>query len=265
MHRPRRVARNTSSPSRQVATPISRSPSSSFIAIRPEARTLRKSDRRLRRTLPDAVANTRCRLIHRLSSCGSGSTVVIVSAPSSGQQVDERAALGGRPGLGQTPDLLAERLAARAEEQHPLMRVRVEAARHDVVAARRRAGAAAAAAVLRPERLQRRALDEAVARDGHDHLPRLDQALVVLVGRGVHDRGHARRRKLGARRRQLAAHHLHAPHIRAEDVEQIRDAAADLGQLGLDLVPLKPGQPLQAQFEDAARLLLRQPDRLAPG
>ena len=35
--------------------------------------------------------------------------------------------------------------------------------------------------------------------------------------------------------------------------------AADLGHLGVDLLALQPGQPLQPQFQDAARLLLGQP------
>ena len=92
MQRPSRVASITSWPSRQVATPISRSPpsphsSSSFIAISPEARTLRKSLSRLRRMLPLAVANTRWRFSHRVSSCGSGSTAVMESPPSSGSRL----------------------------------------------------------------------------------------------------------------------------------------------------------------------------------
>ncbi len=87
MQRPFSVARNTSSPSRQVATPISRSPSSSFMAISPEARMRPKSDSRLRRTVPLAVAKTRWRFSHRLSSCGSGSTAVTSSPPSSGRRL----------------------------------------------------------------------------------------------------------------------------------------------------------------------------------
>ena len=57
------------------------------MAIRPEARTLRKSLSRLRRTLPLAVAKTRCRLSQSVSSCGSGSTVVMESPPSSGSRL----------------------------------------------------------------------------------------------------------------------------------------------------------------------------------
>ena len=76
-----------SSPSRQVATPIRWSPSSSFIAISPEVRILRKSESLLRRTFPAAVAKTRCRFSHMLSSCGSGNTVVMVSVPSSGSRL----------------------------------------------------------------------------------------------------------------------------------------------------------------------------------
>ncbi len=63
----------------------------------------------------------------------------------------------------------------------------------------RRRRAPAPAAVLRAERLQRRALDEAVARDGDHHLARLDQAFVVLIGSDILDVGHARRGDLLAR------------------------------------------------------------------
>ena len=59
----------------------------------------------------------------------------------------------------------------------------VEAAGHDIVATRRRRRPAAAAAVLLAEGFERRALDEIIPRDGHDHLPRLDEALVILIGR----------------------------------------------------------------------------------
>ena len=61
------------------------------------------------------------------------------------------------------------------------------------------------------ERLQRRALDEAVARDRHHHLAGLDQALVVLVGDRVDDVGHARARRVPLRAAiSSLAHHLHA-------------------------------------------------------
>ena len=100
MHRPSRVASSTSSPSRQVATPIRRSPSSSFMAIRPEARTLRKSDSRLRRTVPLAVANTRCRLSHSASSCGRGNTAVMPSPPNSGNRFTKARPLAAGPASG---------------------------------------------------------------------------------------------------------------------------------------------------------------------
>ena len=51
------AASSTSSSSVQVCTPISRSPSSSFMAILPLAITLTKSESSLRRTSPGAVAN----------------------------------------------------------------------------------------------------------------------------------------------------------------------------------------------------------------
>ena len=60
------------------------------------------------------------------------------------------------------------------------MGMRVEASGDDVVATHRRTGTPATAAVLCAERLQCGALDEAVARDRHDHLAGLDQALAAL-------------------------------------------------------------------------------------
>ena len=91
--------------------------------------------------------------------------------------------------------------------------------------------APAPAAVLRAERLQRGALDEAVAGDGHHHLARLDQAFVVLIGQRLDDVGHARRGELLARLHQFLAHHFHAPRMRAEDVQQLADLGRDLVQV----------------------------------
>ena len=59
MQRPRYVAKNTSWSSVHGRTEIKLSPSSNFIAILPFARIESKSDVRLRRTVPDAVANIR--------------------------------------------------------------------------------------------------------------------------------------------------------------------------------------------------------------
>ena len=55
---PAAVASRMSSFSLQTCTPISRVPSSSFMAILPLALTLVKSDRRLRRTVPAEVTKT---------------------------------------------------------------------------------------------------------------------------------------------------------------------------------------------------------------
>ncbi len=48
---------------------------------------------------------------------------------------------------------------------------------------------------------------------------------------------------------------------RRQDIQQIADLRRDLGHLLLDLLALQPGQPRQAQFQDAARLLVGQPHR----
>ncbi len=138
------------------------------------------------------------------------------------------------------------------------MRVRIETARHDVVAARTRRGASAPAAILRAIRLERRALDEAVARDGHHHLARLDQALVVLVRRIIHDRGETRRRNLAAHSHQLVAHDLHATRPAGDNLQQLTNALGNLAQFRSDLLGLQPGKPLQPQLQDTTRLRLRQ-------
>ena len=87
MHLPPRLASSASSSSEQVCTPISRSPWSSFMAILPLAMTLVKSDSRLRRTLPDSVANMTWRSPQQSSSSGSGMRVVMTSPSSSGNRL----------------------------------------------------------------------------------------------------------------------------------------------------------------------------------
>jgi hypothetical protein len=57
--------------------------------------------------------------------------------------------------------------------------------------------------------------------------------------------------------------------LRAQDLQVLADLGDDGAQLVGDLVALQPGQALQAQFQDRARLLLGQPigavdDRDAP-
>ena len=81
------VWQSSNTPSRQVATPTRLSPSSSFIAIRPEERTFLKSDRRLRRIVPAEVAKTSWRLSHSPSSSGSGRKAVMVSPLASGSRL----------------------------------------------------------------------------------------------------------------------------------------------------------------------------------
>ncbi len=87
MHLAAAVASNTSSASSQVATPISRSSPSSFMAILPLALTWTKSDKRLRRTWPLAVAKATNRSSQLSSSSGSGISVVMVSPSASGSRL----------------------------------------------------------------------------------------------------------------------------------------------------------------------------------
>ena len=97
IQRPRYVAKNTSWSSLHGRTEIKLSPSSNFIAILPFARIESKSDIRLRRTVPDAVANIRkCSWpdarTRATSSSGTGNIAVIVSPFSNGNRLTN-----GRP------------------------------------------------------------------------------------------------------------------------------------------------------------------------
>ena len=60
-------------------------------------------------------------------------------------------------------------------------------------------------------------------------------------------------------RQQFAAQHLDQPGARAQDLEIAGDLGDQAAQFLGDLVALQPGQALQAQIEDGARLLFRQP------
>ena len=124
------------------------------------------------------------------------------------QQVDHSPALGGGGRFRQAPDLFPERFAAAAEEQHPLMGMRIEAAGHHIVPAGAGAGTAPAAAVLLAEDVECGALDEPVPGDGHHHLARFDKALIVLVRHRIHNGGHAGGGDLGPHLHQLVADHL---------------------------------------------------------
>ncbi len=67
-------------------------------------------------------------------------------------------------------------------------------------------------------------------------------------------------------RGEFLAHHLHAPRRgEARISSRSLDLFGDLGQFRLDLLALQPGQPLQPQVQDAARLLLGQAHRAVVG
>ena len=175
------------------------------------------------------------------------------------QEVDQRLAARLRRGERQPPDLLLVDLAARGEEQHRRVRVRHEELGDEILLARRHAGAALAAALLRPVLGQRHALDVAGMADGDDHVLALDQVLVLEVGPALDDLGLARRRELVADRLQLVLDDRLDARARGQDVEVVADLRGELLQLLGDLVAAERGQPLQAQLEDGARLLVGEP------
>ena len=105
---------------------------------------------------------------------------------------------------------------------------------------------------------------------GHDHRLALDQRLDVGFELDILDCGPPRRREPLLDVEQLGAQHLEKPHARAQDLEITGDLGDQPAQFLGDLFALQPGQPLQAQIEDRAGLLFRQPvgavrGDLAPG
>ena len=84
---PSAVVSSTSLFSSQTATPMMRSPSSSFMAILPFCLTSMKSESLLRRTVPPLVANITSSLAQLPSSSGSGRMVVMFSSFASGRRL----------------------------------------------------------------------------------------------------------------------------------------------------------------------------------
>ena len=129
----------------------------------------------------------------------------------------------------------------------------------EVVLVGRHADAAFAAARLRPIGRQRRALDVAEPRHRDDHVLLLDQVLDVdVVVFAVLDRRAPRRREALLDRDQLLLEHLEQARARAQDVQQLPDAIAELVELVGDLGALELGQAMQAEIEDRLGLALRQ-------
>ena len=147
-------------------------------------------------------------------------------------------------------------LAAAGEEQHRDMGVGDEHRGDDIVALGRHAGAATAAATLCAIGRDRHALDVSALRHRDDHVLALDQVLDVGLVLELDDLGATRRGVGVADRDQFLTHQRVKLGTRGQQLEEAGDVPRDLLQLLGDLVALQPGQALQAQLEDGARLNL---------
>ena len=152
-------------------------------------------------------------------------------------------------------------MPARRKEQDRRVGVADEDAADEILFLRRHASTALAAAPLRAIGRQRNALDIAAMRDGDDHVLVLDQVLDVVLELLLDDLGLARRGELVADLGELRTHDLDHAFARAEDVEIVADRRGERVQLLGDLAAFEPGQALQPQIEDGARLLVGQPVR----
>ena len=235
------------------------SPSSSFIAMMPERRTSTKSESLLRRTVPRVVANITSSLSQVLLVLGQrhdgGDGLALLER----QDIDQRLAARLRRRQRQPPDLLLVDPAARGEEQHRRVGGGDEQPRDEILVARLHAGAALAAAALRPVGRERHALDVAEMRDGDDHVLALDQVLVLDLAFLIDDHGAARRGEVLLHIGELVLDDALDARARAQDVEIVGDLGGELVELVLDLVAAERGEALQAQIEDRARLLVREP------
>ena len=101
--------------------------------------------------------------------------------------------------------------------------------------------------------------------DQHDHVLALDEVLVLHVGFAFEDLGAALVGECGLHRDEFVANDAHQARARAQDVEIVGDLGGELVQRLGDFVAAERGQAREAQFEDRARLRVRQADRAVLG
>src|SRR6516165_7386969 len=92
----------------------------------------------------------------------------------------------------------------------------------------------------------------------HDHRLALNERFDIGFELDILDRGPPRRRKPLLDRQQLGAQYLDQTGARTQNLKVTRDFADQTAHFFGDLVALEPGQALQPQIEDRARLLVRQ-------
>ena len=174
------------------------------------------------------------------------------------QDVHDGLALGGASALRQAPCLqLVDHPVGRKDQQRR-MGVGHEQGRDHVLFLGGHARQALAAAFLRAEFGQRRALGPAGAGDGDHHILALDQVFVIHVAGPFDDLGAARDGELLFHIAQLIRNDRHHAIARAQDIQVILDLGRKLLQLIGDFLHTQLCQPLQAQFQNGARLSFRQ-------
>ena len=175
-------------------------------------------------------------------------------------EIDDRLTARIAAGLRQLVHLEPEATAVIGEDEHVRVRARHVKALDEVVFLEIRAGLAAPAPTLAIVQRQRRTLDVAVVRDGHDHLLFGDQIFDRELALVTHDFRAAFVAVGFHQLEQVALHDVHASRARLEDAAHLDDERAHFGELLFEFVALEAGELGETHVENRFRLPLREPE-----
>jgi len=170
-------------------------------------------------------------------------------------QVDDRLAPGGAPGLRQLMHLEPEHATLAGEDEHVRMRAGDEDLLDEVLFGGARAGLPAPSAPLRAIEGDRIPLHVPLVAEGDHHVLFGDQVLVGEVAGLALDVGAAWVREEALHFAQLVLDHVEQELLRAEDRLEPRDQGLHFGQLGDDLLLFQAGEALQLHLEDRLGLI----------
>ena len=176
--------------------------------------------------------------------------------------VDDVHTLGGLAAFRDLIALLAVDLAGVGKEQNIVVGRRGEHVHHRVLLTGGDALLAHAALTLSGVFGHRRALDVAVLRQGEDALLLLDQVLDVQLVLHILDLGLAVVAELVGNGGQLLLEDGLHQSLVAEDTQEVGDLLLQLLVLGLELLPVKTLQRLQAHIQNGLGLHVVQPEAL---
>ena len=172
------------------------------------------------------------------------------------EHVDDGLAATAARALRHFVDLEPIDATAVREAQDVVVRIGDKEVIDKIVILDRRGLLAAPATPLRAVVGQRLGLDVAAMRERHHHVLRRDEVLDAQILGVEFDLRTTLVAELGANGFEFLADDLADPFRSGEDVHQVGNLLQQLGEVGDDLVALKAGQALQAQFEDRLRLRL---------